>query len=179
MTGSIAASARRAVAVLTACILAWGLAAPVAAGPTLPAASDLAASGRAIARDGAPLVVLYSQHDCPWCDHARTQLAPLAREPGIGARFAQIDLDSAAPLTDFAGRRTTHGAFARDEGIRFTPMLVIYGPSGERLAEPVVGMGAVDFYGDRVMKAIDQARQRLEARHMHSAARSASRAPRS
>jgi len=95
------------------------------------------------------------------------------------ARFAQIDLDSAAPLTDFAGRRTTHGAFARDEGIRFTPMLVIYGPSGERLAEPVVGMGAVDFYGDRVMKAIDQARQRLEARHMHSAARSAGRAPRS
>lgn len=170
MNGSIATLARRAAAVMTACILAWAFAPPAAAQLVLPGATDLAATGRDIAADGSPLVVLYSQDNCSWCDKARSQLVPMSRDPKVSARFAQIDIDRSTPLTDFAGQRTSHSRFARDEGIRFTPMLVIYGPSGERLADPVVGMGAVDFYGDMVMKAIDQARQRLRAQRMHSAA---------
>lgn len=161
MNGFSARAARHAAALMTGLILAWALAGPAAAGALLPGATDLAADGRAIARDGAPLVVLYSQDNCVWCDRARSQLVPLSRQPEVGARFAQIDIDRATPLTDFAGRATTHAGFARDEGIRFTPMLVIYGPSGQRLTEPVVGMGAVDFYADQVLRAIAQARAQL------------------
>lgn len=170
MNESFTTAAWRIVVFMTVCILAWAPAAPAAAQLVLPGATDLAASGRAIAEEDAPLVVLYSQEGCSWCDLARTHLVPMSRDAELGARFAQIDIDRNTPLLDFAGRRTTHRGFARDEGVRFTPMLVIYGPSGERLTEPVVGMGAVDFYGDQVIKAIDEARARLAANRMQSAA---------
>ena len=170
MNGLFTTAAWRAVAFMTVCILAWAPAPPAAAQLVLPGATDLAASGRAIADDGAPLVVLYSQEGCNWCDLARTHLVPLSRDAKVGARFAQIDIDRGTPLLDFAGRQSTHRSFARDEGVRFTPMLVIYGPAGERLTEPVAGMGAVDFYGHQVMQAIDEARARLAARRMQSAA---------
>lgn len=170
MKGLLAATSRNAAALVTAVILAWASGAPAAAAGLLPGAVDLAATGRAIASDGAPLVVLYSQDNCGWCDRARSQLVPMSRQPDIGARFAQIDIDRASPLTDFAGRSTTHGRFARDEGIRFTPMLVIYGPSGERLTEPLVGMGAIDFYAQQVAQAIGEARARLALARARSAA---------
>jgi thioredoxin-related protein len=171
MKAFAAASALRTAAlVMTAIILAWAPVAPSAAAGRLPGAVDLAATGRAIASDGAPLVVLYSQENCSWCDRARSQLVPMSRQTDIGARFAQIDIDRATPLTDFAGQITTHARFARDEAIRFTPMLVIYGPSGQRLTEPLVGMGAVDFYAAQVLQAIAQARAQLTAGRAQTAA---------
>lgn len=165
-----AALLRTAALMTTALILAWAPVAPSAAAGQLPSAVDLAATGRAIAADGAPLVVLYSQDNCRWCDRARSQLVPMSRQSNVGARFAQIDIDRATPLTDFAGRHTTHGGFARDEAIRFTPILVIYGPSGQRLTEPIVGMGAIDFYAEQVLQAIAQARTQLTAGRAQSAA---------
>lgn len=170
MKGFFAAAATRATAFMTAAILAWAPAAPSAAAGALPGAVDLAATGRAIASDGAPLVVLYSQENCGWCDRARSQLVPMSRQTDIGARFAQIDIDRATPLIDFTGQSTTHARFAQDEAIRFTPMLVIYGPSGQRLTEPVVGMGAVDFYAEQVLQAIAQARAQLAAGRAQTAA---------
>jgi thioredoxin-related protein len=159
-TGSSPA-ARIGGAFVMALILACALAAPMRAAGELPGATDLAAQGREMTRDGRPLVVMYSQDNCGWCDRARTQLVPMSAQPDIGARFVQIDIDRATPLIDFVGQTTTHGRFAQDEGIRFTPMLVLYGPSGQRLTEPVVGMGAVDFYADQVLRAIAQARAAL------------------
>ncbi|MDX5363336.1 MAG: glutaredoxin family protein [Pseudazoarcus pumilus] len=169
MKSGFAVAARQATAFMTALILAWAPAAPAGAAGLLPGATDLAATGRAMLRDGLPLVVLYSQDNCSWCDRARSQLVPMSRQSDIGARFAQIDIDRATPLVDFAGRKTTHGRFARDEAARFTPMLVIYGPSGQRLAEPIVGMGAIDFYAEQVLQAIAQARARLTAGRAQSA----------
>jgi thioredoxin-related protein len=170
MKGFLAAATKHAAALMTAAILACALTAPAAAAGLLPGATNLSAAGRAIASDGAPLVVLYSQDNCSWCDRARSQLVPLSRQPDVGARFAQIDIDRATPLTDFAGRATTHSRFAQDEAIRFTPILVIYGPSGQRLTEPIVGMGAVDFYAGQVLHAIAQARAKLTVGRAQSAA---------
>lgn len=169
MTGFQAVARRHATALMTALILACAPAASFAQAGALPAATDLAASGRSVAADGAPLVVLYSQESCGWCERARSQLVPMSKQADIGARFAQIDIDRPTALVDFAGQRTTHSAFARDEGIRFTPMLVIYGPSGQRLTEPIAGIGAIDFYADQVLQAIAQARAKLSARRAQSA----------
>lgn len=176
MESYFAVTARHAAACVMALILAWAPAPSVAA-DALPGATDLAATGRAMSRDGLPLVVLYSQDNCNWCDRARSQLVPLSRQPDVGARFAQIDIDRATPLVDFAGLSTTHGRFARDEAIRFTPMLVIYGPSGQRLTEPIVGMGAIDFYADQVQQAIAKARALLNAGRAQSAERAPLHSP--
>jgi len=68
----------------------------------------------------------------------------------------QIDLDSDAPLKDFAGHATTHRAYAKTQNARLTPTLMFYGPDGKQLAEPIVGFRLADFYGEYIERGIDE-----------------------
>ena len=131
----------------------------------LPAPRNLQQEAVEMARSDKPMVVLYSQSGCHWCEEARTYLVPMSREAGSrdAALYRQIDLDSDAPLVDFQGRRGTQRSFAERERVRFTPTVVVYGPRGERLAEPIVGMRLADFYGQYLEQAIATARERLNA----------------
>ncbi len=152
--------ARRLAAIL-ACMPLTLLAAPL----VLPKPADLQREAVEMARAGKPMVVLYSQANCHWCEQARSYLVPLSREDGTGdsALFRQIDLDSDARMVDFAGRSTTQRAFAGTERVRFTPTVVVYGPDGRQLAEPIVGMRLADFYGQYIVQAIETARERMNA----------------
>lgn len=146
------------VALILAGILAWAPAAAFAS--ALPEAEDLNRDARLMHDAGQPMVVLFSQRACGWCDRARLQLAPMARDAATqgGAVFRQIDIDRDAPLVDFSGQGTSHRRFSRDEGVRFTPTLIVFGPDGRQLAEPILGMRLPDFYAHYVAQAIDQAR---------------------
>ena len=124
-----------------------------AAQPSLPKAADLAIDGAAMRAAKMPMVVLYSQAGCSYCDEARTYLVPMARDPANAQRalFRQIDIDSDAALTDFAGKPTTH----RHLAARL---------EGRTLGEAIIGMRLPDFYGQYVDNAIDDARAALAAR---------------
>ncbi len=151
---------------LVAGILAWGLGSAFAAGQfqQLELAADLLADAQSMKAHAQPMVILFSQRNCNWCDRARTQLAPLVAEfePGQGALFRQVDIDRDAALTDFAGNTTTHRRFAREHGARFTPTLMVFGPDGQTLGEPILGMRLPDFYNHYVMLAIEHARARIQ-----------------
>ncbi len=141
----------------TALILSWLPCAPGAAGEVIPLARDLAADARQMARSGAVMLVLYSQDGCPWCERARREyLIPLGRDPAWRRQLVlrQVDTDSAAELTDFAGRRTSHRAFARSEGAKLTPTLAVFGADGRRRGEPIVGFRLADFYGAYIEQAL-------------------------
>lgn len=151
-------SALVGAAFVLAGILAW---APLAVfASALPEAEDLSQDARLMRDAGQPMVVLFSQRACGWCDRARQQLTPMARDADTqgGAVFRQIDIDRDAPLVDFSGQRVSHSRFSRDEGVRFTPTLIVFGPDGRQLAEPILGMRLPDFYAHYVAQAIDQAR---------------------
>lgn len=143
-----------------ALILAWLPAALGAAVGDIAAAHDLAADAMGMKAGRAVMLVLYSQADCAWCERARNEyLIPLQKDPAWRPRVVlrQIDLDSDAPLVDFAGRKTTHRAFARAERARVTPTLVAYGPDGARLGEPIVGFRVADFYGTYIERLLEEA----------------------
>ena len=143
---------------LVAAILAWP---PLrAAPPALPGAEDLATDAIAMRDADQPMVVLFSQRACGWCDRARAQLAPMAHEHSLqhGAIFRQIDIDRDTPLRDFSGHVTSHRHFSVTVGARFTPTLLVLGPDGSLLAEPILGMRLPDFYAHYVTQAIEQAR---------------------
>lgn len=134
----------------------------LAAAAGLPEPTDLRSEAPRMAREGLPMVVLFSQSECHWCEEARTYLVPMAQGEGSAkALFRQINLDSDAALADFAGHGTTQRAFARAEGVRFAPTVAVYGAGGEQLVEPIVGMRLADFYGQYVDQAIAAARQRM------------------
>ena len=151
-------------ALIAASILAWLPQPSGAAGGVLAAAADLAGDAGQMRRSRLPLLVLYSQAGCSWCEKLRREyLEPMQRDPAYRDRvlLRQVDIDSTGPLADFSGRSTTHAEFARREGVRFTPTVVVYGPDGRRLAEPIVGVGVADLYGAYLDQAIERALSRL------------------
>ena len=150
-----------------ALILSW---LPMASGASpgashgITPARDLAADAREMRARGTVMLVLYSQADCPWCERARREvLLPLQNDPASRGRVVlrEIALDDDAALTDFAARKTTHRQFSQSEGARFTPTLVVYGPDGNRLTEPIVGFRIADFYAEYVNRAVDEGLARL------------------
>lgn len=134
-----------------------------AAQPGLSGAVDLVSDGAAMRAAKVPMVVLYSQAGCSYCDEARTYIVPMANEPANAKRalFRQIDIDSDAALTDFAGQSTTHRRLAGQLGARVTPTVSVLDADGRTLVEPIVGMRLADFYGQYLDNAIDDARATL------------------
>lgn len=134
--------------------------------PSLPKAADLAGDSAAMRAQKLPMVVLYSQAGCHYCDEARTYLVPMADDPANAQRvlFRQIDIDSDATLTDFAGKPSTHRRLAREVGAKLTPTVSVLDAEGRALGEPIVGMRLPDFYGQYVDNAIDDARAAMAGR---------------
>ena len=132
----------------------------VGAETRLPAARDLAGDAASISRDGRVLLVLFSQHGCPWCERVRREfLLPIQKNESYTSRlvFRQIDLDRGTPLRDFGGKATTHADFGRMNGVTLYPTVMLFGPRGERLAEPLRGFTGSDFYGAYLDQRIEEA----------------------
>ena len=126
----------------------------------LPAAQDLARDAAANSRDGKVMLVLFSQDGCPWCERARREfLLPIQKNESYTSRltFRQIDMDRRTPLRDFQGKASTHADFARANGITVYPTVMLLGPDGERLAEPIRGFNGSDFYGAYLDRRIEDA----------------------
>jgi thioredoxin-related protein len=67
-------------------------------------------------------------------------------------------------LRGFDGVMTTHRDLSRKYGVRHVPTVIVVDSRGKPLAEPVVGLNSVDFYGLYLEQAIDTARSKLQSR---------------
>ena len=149
-------------AVLRVLILAWLALTSVSASAEsrLRSARDLTGEAASSAREGRVLLVLFSEPGCPWCERVRREfLLPMQRNAGYRARvaFVQVDVNSTRALRDFGGQTTTHAEFARAHGVRLYPTVMLFGPAGRRLAEPLAGFSGPDFYGAYLDQRIDEA----------------------
>jgi hypothetical protein len=146
-------------------ILAWlpGPLLAVGDAPLTPA-QDLRRDAAQMRAQKAPMLILFSREGCNWCVQARRDyLVPMQRESAARRRvlIREVDVDQDAPLVDFSGRKTTHRDFGTEEKARFTPTVILYGPDGARLADPLVGMAIPDFYGTYLERAVDQSIDKL------------------
>lgn len=151
---------------ILACLAALILAAPACAQMTQ--ASDLAADARVAAGRNVPLLLLFSQAGCPWCERARQEfLLPMQRNPEYQAKvmMREVGTDSSAALVDFAGKTTTQGEFARRSRVNMMPTVMLFSPRGVALGEPLVGFGSADYYGYFLDQHIDAALVQLRATH--------------
>jgi hypothetical protein len=146
-------------------ILAWLPGGLFAAGDApLPPAHDLKRDAEQMRARRIPMLVLFSRDGCQWCVQARRDyLLPMQGEPASRQRvlIREVDVDQDAPLVDFSGRKTTYREFGTAEKARFTPTVILYGPDGTRLADPLVGMAIPDFYGSYLERAVDQSVAKL------------------
>ncbi len=137
----------------------------------LPAAVDLNADARTAAADAMPVLVFFMSPSCPYCRTVEgLYLEPMHARGDFRGRLLirTVDVDSRAPLTDFAGRRTTQREFARQARATFTPLIRLYDAAGRELVPPLRGYTTPDFYGgyleDTIAQAIARVRPARNAR---------------
>ncbi len=147
--------------ILTCALLAAG---PAAA--QLQEADDLARLSAETRARGIPVLVAFMQESCPYCAVARRDyLLPLQSDPlwRERVRIVEIHTDRSIALRDFAGKPTTHRAFARSLGVRRVPTLIVFDGEGKPVAQPITGLLIEDFYRLYIEQAIEAGLVRMRA----------------
>ncbi len=118
-----------------------------AAESSLPVPDSLPRIASEAARYFEPLVLLISLPGCPYCELVRRNyLAPARRDAHLQAWQLTIT-DRVTPLVGFDGKTTTAAAQVAVWRTSFTPTVLFLNAGGRDLAERLIGMGSVDFYG--------------------------------
>ena len=138
----------------------------LAQGNALETARDLQAESLLATQRKLPLIVLYSRHDCKFCEIVRREhLVPMLQQARFKNRLIirQINQDSDQGMVDFGGRPTTQAQFSASQKVGFVPVVAFYGANGESLAAPLVGLRLADFYQGYLDEATDKSIARLTA----------------
>lgn len=129
----------------------------------IPVATDLAADGAWAVRAKRPILLYFERRECPYCVRAQRYLEGVAKSHGDRARFRRIETDrSDLLLTDFAGQRTNHAAFARAMKGTLTPTVVVVAGDGTPLAPPLIGLPDESFYSYYLEQLLETAEAKLQ-----------------
>lgn len=149
-------------------VMAAVLAQPANAGPGqpngVPLASDLKKAAAQAQAACVPLLLEFAADSCEYCVLLEEEvIKPMLRNRDYDRRtlVRKVTLDGAARLRDFDGRKVSASAIAQRYGITVTPTLIFVGQRGEELAERMVGVTTLEFYGGYLDQALDAAGQAL------------------
>lgn len=133
--------------------------------PPLDVADDLAAIGKLSIQRGAPIMLVFTQPDCPFCTRAKKEhLESMRVSQNYGAKIIMREIvaaDNRTALRDFEGKLTTHGEFARKYDIKSVPTVIVVDANGKPLVDPIIGLPAPDFYNLYLEQAIDAGRLQM------------------
>jgi len=137
----------------------------------LPVPASLPVAAQAAAAKKEPLVLLVSLPGCPYCEVVRRNyLLPAQRDGSLHAWQLNIT-DRSTPLTGFDGKATTAAEQIAAWKAGFTPTVLFLGGQGQELAERLVGLASVDFYGAYLDERLATARKTLAGGHPLGAAK--------
>lgn len=157
---------------LVAWILAWAPA-PASASEGVPYARNLAKDAEAARAIQGPVLIVFVGDHCPYCETVLNEfLVPMSRNPDYQDKVVmrRVETGSFRELRDFAGMKLSHRTFAGRHGAYMVPTVMLFSPSGQALAKPLVGITSVDYYGYYLDEAIDQAVDKVrQAGRTHSA----------
>lgn len=129
--------------------------------PALVPADDLVPLASQSMVKGIPIMLVFTESDCPFCARAKKEhLEPLAVSADYGPKviIREVDVRSEAPIRDFDGKTMSQSDFARRYDIRSVPTIITFTGSGQRVAEPLVGLLIPDFYTLYIHRQIDDGR---------------------
>ena len=145
-------------------IVTWGVFATAPAAAQLLPADDLAQAAATAKARRTPVLIAFMEQSCPYCAVARRDyLLPLQTDPKWQNRvlIREVEVDRSTAMRDFSGAETTHRAYARSLGVKTVPTLIVFDANGERVAPPIIGLLADDFYRLYIEQAIDAGLTRM------------------
>ena len=130
----------------------------------MPLASDLQNEAAQAQAACIPVLLEFAVDSCEYCVLLEEEvLRPMLRNRAYDQRVLvrKVALDGAARLRDFDGQSVSAAGLAERYRVTVTPTLIFVGNRGEELAERMVGVTTLEFYGGYLDQALDAARDRL------------------
>ncbi|MBT9612007.1 MAG: thioredoxin family protein [Burkholderiales bacterium] len=124
----------------------------------LPFATDLNKDAKLAREKQIPILILFSMQGCGYCKRVREEiLIPTTLNADYDNKVILLEVDSSnyAKLIDFEGNVTTQAAFVAKSRVGLTPTVKFFDPQGREVADPIVGLVTVDYYGGFLDQAID------------------------
>lgn len=112
-----------------------------------------------------PIVVFVTQQGCQFCAALRRHvLYPMIRAGELTdkAIMREVSLDRGFTLQDFSGEEIAGKNFANRYGAIVTPTLLFLDDDGTEVAEKMVGISNIEFYGFYLLKSLESAREQLK-----------------
>ncbi|HHH43088.1 MAG TPA: hypothetical protein ENK49_03040 [Gammaproteobacteria bacterium] len=153
---------RKWVRVIPAAVALAALLPSLSAG--VPLARDLAAEGAQAQRDCVPLLLEFAADDCEYCTLLETEVLDptlLNRSYDRRVLMRKLVLDRETRIDDFSGKRVSAADLAGHYRVFVTPTLLFVDRHGTELAERMVGVNTLEFYGGYLDQALDAAREKL------------------
>lgn len=129
----------------------------------VPPLSDLRADLSEAKQRKLPLLILFHTHGCGYCHYViEDHLKPMILSGKYRQRVLIRQLEAHGDeLVDADGRVIEPAVLMRRYKVRFFPTLILLGPTGEVLTEPLVGVANIDLYGTQLENALQKAEARL------------------
>ena len=131
---------------------------------SVPLAQDLREAGRQAEQHCAPLMLEFSSAFCEYCDLLEREiLNPTLLDQDYDQRvlMRRLMIDEDSTLRDFENHTTDAASIAGHYQVRVTPTVLFVDSQGEEIAERLIGISSLDFYGSYLDAALDNSRQRL------------------
>lgn len=113
-----------------------------------------------------PLLIMFSQADCPFC-HTLTEeiLEPMLISGDYTDRvlIRELMIDDSRDLIDFSGKSIAPRAVFTRYLLYVTPSILLLDNQGNELAERQIGINTVDYYGYYLDRAIDHALSKVRS----------------
>jgi len=131
------------------------------AGEDLVVATNLQIDAQESRTKNRPIVTLISSHTCEYCEAVkRSDFQFMTNDDRFILR--EVNIDVTEPLINFDGSSTTHRTFVETYVSVFTPTVLFFNAEGEQLADPLVGVSTLEYYGHYLEKKIEQSINALQ-----------------
>ena len=130
----------------------------------VPLARDLGKAGHQAEQRCAPLLLEFAVEHCEYCILLEREiLGPTLLNQDYEQRVVmrKLLINDISTLRDFDNRTTDAASIARRYRVRVTPTVLFVDRHGEEIAERLIGISSLDFYGGYLDAALNQSRQRL------------------
>lgn len=120
----------------------------------------------ALARDSCqPILIMVSQFACPYCETLRKHvLLPMIKSGDYKGLvlIREVSIDAGETLIDVDENPIHGSAFAaRYLSEILTPTVLIIAPDGSPLADAIIGISSLDYYGSYLDEAIAKGRESM------------------
>lgn len=133
----------------------------------VPLAENLARTAARAVSGCRPLLLEFAAEYCEYCQLLEEEiLKPIRRNRDYDHRLVmrKIMLGDSREIIDFDGSSTDAQSLSRRYRVFVTPTLLFVDQQGHELAERMIGVTTIDFYGGYLDLALDSAREKLKQR---------------